>query len=220
MNSSPSTDELAKILWDYNHLEMPLQKSTAILVLGSHDLRVAQHGANLFLQGCAPLLIFSGGYGRLTQHLFQQPEAHVFAEVALRMGVPAERILVEDRSTNTGENIQFTRQLLQQRGLEISSFILVQKPYMLRRTYATFKMQWPDKAFLVSGPPIPYEDYPNETISREALINILVGDTQRIQVYPQKGFQVYQEIPAEVWLAFRELVARGYTAHLIPGSPV
>ena len=57
---------LAQQLWDYHHVNQNLQKSDCILVLGSHDLRVAERGAELYLQGWAPLLIMSGGLGRLT----------------------------------------------------------------------------------------------------------------------------------------------------------
>ncbi|RPH35134.1 MAG: YdcF family protein, partial [Planctomycetota bacterium] len=46
------------------------------------------------------------------------------------------------------------------------------------------------------------------------VISIMVGDLQRIRLYPGKGFQVPQEIPPEVWDAYRELVALGYDRHL------
>lgn len=210
-----STDELAKILWKYNNLEQSLKKSDAILVLGSNDIRVAHRGAELFLQGFAPLVIFSGGSGVLTNQLYDKPEAEVFADEATKLGVPKEKILIENKSTNTGENIVFTKKLLQDKGLDINSFIMVQKPYMLRRAFATFKQQWPGKEFVVAGPQISYENYPNETISKELLINIMVGDTQRIKVYPKKGFQIPQVMPDEVWTAYEELVKRGFTKHLI-----
>lgn len=210
-----STDELAKILWEYNNLKQSLQKSDVILVLGSNDIRVAQRGAELFLQGYAPLIIFSGGFGVLTNHLYDKPEAEIFADEAMKLGVPKKKILIENKSTNTGENIIFTKKLIEDRGLGVDSFIVVQKPYMLRRAYATFKKQWPEKEFTVTGPQISYEKYPNETISKDLLINIMVGDTQRIKVYPEKGFQIPQEMPSEVWTAYIELVKKGFTKHII-----
>lgn len=210
-----SDDQLALILWDYNNISQPLKKSDAILVLGSNDLRVAKYGSELFLKGYAPLLIFSGGYGGLTRDSFDKPEAEVFADEAIRLGVPKDKILIEKKSTNTGENIVFTRQLLEEKGLGLNSFIVVQKPYMLRRTYATFKKQWPGKEFVVTAPPISFEDYPNEAISKRMMIDIMVGDTQRIKEYPAKGFQIPQEMPPQVWLSFEELVKRGYNRRLI-----
>jgi uncharacterized SAM-binding protein YcdF (DUF218 family) len=131
------------------------------------------------------------------------------------MGVPEESMLIEDRSTNTGENVQFTRRLLTERGLDPESFILVQKPYMERRTFATFRKVWPEKDAVVTSPRISYEDYPTADIPRERVIHIMVGDLQRIRVYPARGFQIEQEIPGEVWEAYEGLVALDYTDNLI-----
>jgi uncharacterized SAM-binding protein YcdF (DUF218 family) len=208
-------DRLARKIWDYHHLNQRLEKSDAILALGSHDMRVAERAARLFLEGWAPLLIFSGGLGNLTRGLWDQPEAERFAEAAVRMGVPREKILIENRSTNTGENVRFTRELLEKRKIDPQKFILVQKPYMERRTYATFKKVWPEKQIIVTSPQISFEDYPNEEISQPEVINIMVGDLQRIRLYPAKGFQIYQEIPPEIWNAYQELIRLGFTQNLV-----
>jgi len=210
-----STDELAKILWDYNKLNQPVKKSDCILVLGSNDIRVAQRGVELFLQGLAPLIIFSGNVGILTKDMWDKPEAEIFAEEAIKMGVPKDKILIENKSTNTGDNILFTKQLLDEKGILVNSIILVQKPYMQRRAFATFKKVWPEKDVIVTAPQISFEKYPNEIVPKDVVINIMVGDTQRIKVYPEKGFQVPQEIPEKVWHAYEELVKRGFTNHLI-----
>lgn len=185
------------------------------MVLGSHDTRVAEHAVNLFLQGYSPDIIFSGGLGRLTEGQFTKTEAETFADIAIKRGVAKEKILIENKSTNTGENIQFTKELLFNRGLHFNSFILVQKPYMERRTYATFKKAWSDKEFIVTSPQIQFDNYPTEQISREDVINIMVGDLQRIRLYPEKGFQIVQQIPLEVWNAYEYLVEKGYTKHLV-----
>jgi len=95
---------LAQRLWDYHHVNHQLARADAIVVLCSHDKTVAKRGAALFLEGWAPLLIFAGGLGAITRHLWQEPEADQFAAIAVAMGVPKERILVENRSTNTGEH--------------------------------------------------------------------------------------------------------------------
>lgn len=100
-----NVDELAKIVWDYHHMGHQLRKADCILVLGSNDTRVAERGAEIFLSGYAPLIIFSGGVGKLTKDLFKKSEAEVFADIAIGMGVPKDKILIEPDSTNTGENI-------------------------------------------------------------------------------------------------------------------
>ena len=210
---------LAEKLWDYHQLHHELAPADAILVLCSHDTAVAERGAELFLAGYAPLLIFSGGLGVITRHLWQEPEADQFAAIAVGMGVPRERILIENRSTNTGENIQFTRQLLAEKQLSPNRFIVVQKPYMERRSYATFKRHWPEKDVVVTSPRVSFDDYltaySNKALSADDVVGIMVGDLQRIRVYAVKGFQIPQDIPDDVWAAYEELVRAGYRKYLV-----
>jgi uncharacterized SAM-binding protein YcdF (DUF218 family) len=209
------TVTLAKKLWDYHHVNHTLEKSDIIFVLGSHDVRVAERGADLYLQGWAPLIIFAGGLGRLTEGVFTQTEADMFAGIAIQKGVPKESILIENRSTNTGQNILLTQGLLKANGLDPQSFIVVQKPYMERRSLATFKKHWPEKKLIVTSPQITFEEYATDEIPLEMVIHIMVGDMQRIKIYAEKGFQVYQEIPEDVWDAYEQLVKLGYDEHLI-----
>ena len=206
---------LAQQLWDYHHTNQVPERSDCVLALGSHDLRVAERASELYLDGFAPLLIMSGGLGNFTKDMWSEKEADKFAAIALQKGVPENAILIENKSTNTGENILFTQKLLEEKGMYPQSFIVVQKPYMERRSYATFKKHWPDKKLIVTSPQISFKEYPTQEISMERVINIMVGDLQRIKIYPEKGFQIYQEIPAEVWNAFEKLVALGFDKHLI-----
>ena len=189
------------------------------MVLCSHDTIVAERGARLFLERWAPLLIFSGGFGGITRQLWTEPEADRFAAIAIGMGVPERSILVENRSSNTGENVQFTRDLLFARGLDPASFILVQKPYMERRTYATFKKVWPGKPIVVTSPRLSLDEYlagyAHQTLSADDAIAIMVGDLQRIREYPARGFQIPQPIPDDVWEAYLELVRAGYDRYLL-----
>ena len=210
---------LVEKLWEYHHLNHQLSHADVILVLCSHDKIVANRGAELFLEGWAPLLIFAGGLGSITSRLWQEPEADQFARIAIAMGVPKERILIENSSTNTGENILFTKRLLLQRRLDPQKFIVVQKPYMERRSYATFKKLWPEKDVVVASPRMSMDEYlsagSHDTLSANDVISIMVGDLQRIRLYPEKGFQIPQNIPDDVWQAYEELVEAGYDTHLL-----
>jgi uncharacterized SAM-binding protein YcdF (DUF218 family) len=215
----PEIRPLVERLWDYHQLHHELVRSDAVLVLCSHDTRVAERGAQVFQEGWAPLLIFSGGLGSITRELWSEPEADQFARIAVAMGVPRDRILVENQSTNTGENVRFTRDLLSACGLDLSSFIVVQKPYMERRSYATFKKVWPEKQVVVTSPRASLDEYlsgySNDALSVDDVISIMVGDLQRIRVYADKGFQIAQQIPADVWDAYERLVRAGYDRRLV-----
>jgi uncharacterized SAM-binding protein YcdF (DUF218 family) len=196
-----------------------LAPADAILVLCSHDERVAERGAQLFLEGFAPLLIFSGGRGAITSRLWDEPEAERFARIAISLGVPAERIVIEPNSTNTGENVRFTRQLLAEKGIDPQSFIVVQKPYMERRSYATFRQYWPEKQVVVTSPQASFDDYlaqyAHSSLTADDVVAIMLGDLQRIRFYPELGYQIAQEIPEDVWQAFEHLVDAGYDRYLI-----
>jgi uncharacterized SAM-binding protein YcdF (DUF218 family) len=213
------TYALAEKLWDYHLMKHQVTRADAILVLCSHDERVAERGAQLFHEGWAPLIIFSGGQGAITKSLWSEPEAERFAHIAVKLKVPREKILVESESTNTGENIEYTRRLVAERGLELHKFIVVQKPYMERRAFATFRKLWPDKEVIVTSPQVSFCDYlaeyANRSLTTADVVSIMVGDLQRIKLYPARGFQIPQEIPDDVWRAFEGLVRAGYDKYLI-----
>ena len=213
------TYALAETIWEYHLMKHQVAEADAILVLCSHDERVAERGAELFLEGWAPLVIFSGGRGAITGTLWDEPEAERFARIAISLNVPRESIIVEANSTNTGENIEFTKKLLAERELDLHKFIIVQKPYMERRAFATFRKVWPEKEVIVTSPQVSFPEYlaeyANRSLSASDVISIMVGDLQRIKLYPARGFQIAQEIPGEVWRAYERLVRTGYDKYLI-----
>lgn len=218
---NPSIDTAAKTIWDYMHMRQPLRKCDAIFVLGSRDERVASYAAELYRRGYGEWLIISGGVAHADDMLRtswgDKTEAEHFGVIAAGQGVPKDRLILENRATNTGQNIEYTYALLHERRIKPASLLLVQKPYMERRTYATFKKQWPDQQteIIVSSPPIPYAEYFDEQNPKSEIMHIIVGDLQRIKEYPEIGFQIEQEIPDKVRHAYETLISAGYTRHLI-----
>lgn len=210
-------DKNAKVVWDYMQLNQKLRKADCIFVLCSLDTRVAEYAARLYLEGYASKIIISGKGGELTKGRFLKAEAEVFADIIISAGVPFEDIILESKSTNTGENIRFTYELLKKLNKNFLSFILVQKPYMERRTFATFKKQWPEPntKFQVTSPRVTYDEYFTEDMPRDLVINIMNGDLQRIREYPKLGYQVEQDLPDNVWRAHEYLIDAGFTKHLI-----
>ena len=215
-------DSLAQKLWEYHQLHHQLEKADLILVLGSHDIRVAEYGAKLFLAHWAPLIMFSGtGYDHKDDLLsmswkkWGKAEADVFAEAAIKMGVPKEKVLIESKSMNTGQNIEYSKALLQEKGINPQKVILVQKPYMERRAYATIKKRWPQIEAIAASPRIPFEQYSTSDIPKETVINLMVGDLQRLMEYPAKGFQIPMEVPEDVRKAYERLIQLGFTKHSI-----
>lgn len=211
--------KLAQIIWDYMRYEQPLKKADLIMGLGSDDIRITEWASKLYLDGYAPKVLFTGGMANETYAYFDEPEAEAFAKRAVELGVRREDILIEPTATNTGENITKSYELLQAHQLMPATMILVQKPFMLRRTYATFMKQWPSDpkpTVMTSAIDLSMDDYvDDERYGFTRTVHIMVGDLQRIHEYPKLGFQIEQDIPDEVWAAYEELVRRGYTDRLL-----
>ncbi|MGF1910420.1 YdcF family protein [Vibrio kasasachensis] len=191
-------------------LDHSLEPVDCILVLGSNDVRVAEYAVDLYKQGLAGKILFSGGLGRLTAGVFSQSEAETFAAVARDMGVPSQDIITENQSTNSGENVLFSAKRCQELNLNFRRFILVQKPYMERRAYATFLKQWPHPVdfVAVSSTKQSFSDYFSEEIELFTVVEAMLGDFERIKTYPAQGFQIKQPIPEEVEFAYQAIKAR------------
>ena len=89
----------------------------------------------LYEEGKVKTFLLSGGIGPLSLDR-ETPEAEIFRQFLVKRGVPKERILVENRSRNTIENIDFSVELLKSLGydLEKTSFLVVTNDYHMRRT--------------------------------------------------------------------------------------
>lgn len=186
-----------------------------VVALGSHDERVAVRAAELVGEGHAGLLVATGGYGRITSITNTEPEAHVFRRVAIAHGVAPEAVLVEDRASNTLENITRTRALLEARGVVPASGILACKPYMERRALATAQRQWPAVAWTVTSPHATFATHATDGPAFTLMVSLMVGDLQRIAVYGERGHLVPQDIPMPVRRAFDALVQGGHDRFLL-----
>ena len=207
-----------QVIWDYLGMHQIPQKADVIVGFGNFNTNIARRAAELYLQGYAPKVLFTGGLGRNTEGLLPEPEAVRFAKVAMECGVPEEDILIEDRSTNTKENIEFTRQLLEEAGVPYGHVLGVHQPFMERRITAAMGVYWPDLSFSVTSPQVSIPDYLEDAkrqgITENAAVSVIVGDFQRMDLYAKKGFQLPQHIPEEAWNAFYRLVEMGFDKQL------
>ena len=178
-----------------------------------------EYVAQLYLRGLAPFILVSGqnASGGLQRTDWGMTEADKFAEVMVKNGVPRDKVILETEAVNSGENVRFSYELLKRMGMVPKKIILAQKPTMEKRAYATFRNYWPEENYelMVTSPPFSYEEYVGPIVDREMMINIMVGDLQRIKLYPAMGFQIPLEIPASVWDAYEKLVAAGFDRHLV-----
>nr|WP_167308306.1 ElyC/SanA/YdcF family protein [Streptomyces tendae] len=183
--------------------------------LGSHDLGVADTTADLYHRGMMPLIVFTGATSRTTRDRMPRGEAEHYRARAVELGVPTDAILVESRAQNTGENIRFSRQLLEERRAPISSALLISKPYEERRAYATACKLWPEVEWLSASTPMSLTEYVDSIGDAHLVIDMLAGAQQRLMIYPRHGFMIQQHVPDDVVAAYKRLRDAGFTSRLV-----
>lgn len=110
-----------------------LGKVDAIVVIsgGDTDARVAE-GVELYKDSWAPKIIFSGAAAS-----GDVSNALAMKRIAIRQGVPADNILIEEKAKTTNENAQNVAKII--KASNFKSIILVTSPYHQRRAYNSFR---------------------------------------------------------------------------------
>lgn len=205
----------ATLIWNYHQMGHEARSCSAAIGLGSHDLGVATTAADLYGGGLFPVVVFSGGKSPTTRARFPRGEAVHYREHALSLGVPDESILVEAKAANTGQNITFSRELLAEAEVAVESLLLISKPYMERRSYATCRKLWPEAEVVCASEPLELDDYIKSIGDEKLVVDMLVGDLQRVIEYPKLGFAVEQDVPGDVYDAYERLLGAGFDSRLI-----
>lgn len=208
----------ARVLWEFHQIPDEPRPTDVAIALGSHDIGVAEHAVDLFHAGRFPLIVFTGANAPTTVKDFPRGEAVQFAERAEELGVPRSALLVEPRATNTGENLTYSRELLTKHEISVSSATMISRPYQQRRAYATAQKLWPELDVVCSARTQELGAYIASIGSEKRVLDMLVGDTQRLWVYAEKGFAAPQEIDDRTKAAYERLVAAGYTSRLVAES--
>jgi uncharacterized SAM-binding protein YcdF (DUF218 family) len=222
LTDSPSTAAIpaylrtdVETLWRYHNMGHEPRRCDVGIGLGSHDLGVAVIATRLYHSGHFPYIVFTGANAPTTISTFPRGEAVHYREFAVSNGVPPERVIVEPRARNTAENLEFSNALLAELGVPVQSVLLMSRPYQQRRAYATCRKMFPDWDVVCYSNPLTLDDYVETIGDVRKVIDMLVGDTQRIKVYADKGFAIAQEMPAEVEHAYTGLVRAGFVSRLV-----
>jgi len=209
----------ARIVWEYLQLKHDPIPADVIVVFGTNDLRVARFAARLYHEGFGRSLVCTGGMahqGDLLATTWHKTEAEMYADEAVALGVPLDRIMLETRAANTAENVRFTRELLRRNAGHPRNVILATKPFMQRRVWATMAVEWPEVPASLASERMTLDEYFTEELPPEKVIPIMLGDLQRVWIYGRRGWSAAQIVPSEVMEAYRELKALGFTQQLLP----
>lgn len=153
-----------KAISDFIFIEDTPKKADIIFVPGGSSPQLMEKACQLFLEGWAPYILPSGGKNSsLPQY---ENEWQYFLSIAKKANIPEDRIILEDKATNTFENAKYSRIAIQNAEMRISKAILVCKSFHARRALLTYQYEFSkDIEFIV----IPVID--NRGISKENWIN-------------------------------------------------
>ncbi len=136
----PSQKEIEDITEFLQVYAEPDQADVAIL-FGGRFLDPAYIAVDLFNQKVVNRVVVTGGVNRYTQ----ANEAHTHRDILIERGVPETRMVVEDTSTNTLENVLFLlpklSAVVELSGL--SSIVVVTKWYHCKRAMMTLRAYLP-----------------------------------------------------------------------------
>jgi uncharacterized SAM-binding protein YcdF (DUF218 family) len=192
----------------------------AVIGFGMFDLSLPRVCGDLYVRGQARHIIFTGGIGAGTGDL-GGPEADVWRRTLrdTHPSIPDEAVIVENRSTNTGENVTFTAARLEHwrpelafgRGLR--RVVIVASPTRLRRVWLTFRRQQPEVRVTRHLPPVTVEHdaalYAGQGIDYR---QHLAGELGRIRAYPARGWIFDEPLPVDVAAAHDMLRAPSWEA--------
>lgn len=110
--------------------------SDAIIVVSGGDTTArTQAGIDLYNNGWAPYLIFSGA----AQDTSGPSNAETMKQQALQAGVPGRAIIIDENATNTQENAENTQSIFAER--DFNNVILVTSGYHQRRASLEFNKE-------------------------------------------------------------------------------
>lgn len=203
--------ESARVIFDYLYLKDALQKADVIMGFGHFDEKIPLTCVNLYKNGYGEKVIFTGGIGAGTADL-GMAEADYFADVWNRhLPQHKQNMLVENQSTNTGENMRFTMQLWQTHvGFKPKKkALIVANAYRQLRVWATCQWYMPEIEWINCPPTTDFgaERKMFEQKGEDFILH-LVGETERVFSYPEKGFMAKVNIPDKVKLAYESIKKR------------
>jgi len=174
-----------KQITNYIFLKSFPQKADLALVFGTRHQGAINKVYELYHNELIPKILISGGINRVTG----ENEALEMSQKLIRLGVDQDDIILEDNSTNSLENVLFSKKIIEQNfGFEkIKKIIAVVKHYHSRRALMTLKKHFSRDVRLI---PVTYEvygftidDWFNSELGRKKVLD----EWNKIPVYLAKG---------------------------------
>lgn len=215
--------ENIKKIYDYMVLNQTIEKCDLIIGCGCMDVSIPRKCASLLKDGYAKKILFTGGYG--TKHQFAEPEALVFKNIAMDEGVSEEDILLEMEATNTGDNFRYSKKIIEEKNILSDTILIVHNALSTRRTYLTAKSILKDKNIMITYPSLSFESF-YQNLEKKTFkelrytISVILGDIQRLIVYPQLNFLIYEKVPEDIIDSYFILKEMGFDQFIMDKAKI
>ena len=196
-------------LWEYPPTTIEsLDNAHVGILLGGmvnqdiHDLDRSNYNANsdriiqaaaLYKQGKISKILITGGSDTLLSHANRVPEADLVKESLISWGIPSADIWVERKSLNTYQNALYTKQVLDEMGVN-SKCILITSAFHMRRSIKCFQKQGvPVVPYAVDyktldTSQLPYPEYILPTEGAPSLFSRVFRELLGITAYKAAGY--------------------------------
>jgi hypothetical protein len=199
--------DAGKAVFEYLAVHDPVSvRADLIIGFGHFDPAIPRRCSELFVAGVASRILFTGGVGAGSADL-DMPEARFFRETARAHypQIPDSAFLLEQSSTNTGENVTFSLAMLAAHepllrpGHELRSAVIVANPYRQRRVWLTCRKQMGDVG-LHNAPPVSSFEQQAELFRAKGqdITGLLVGEVERLVRYGELGYMIACLPPPEI----------------------
>ncbi len=183
---------------DISYVKEKGKKATLTLVLGNEVIETITCLEHTINNPVSEYLMFSGGVGHSTKNLIanvesllkkkigEGAEADIMADTVVDWyGFDKTEIITENKSTNTGENINFTFETLKKRNIMPKSIILIQDPILQMRSFLTLKKyintNGLDTQIINFAPFVPTFHTDKEIRGMKRFISLLYGEIYRLK---------------------------------------
>jgi hypothetical protein len=153
------------------------------------DNQVLKQITDYFNNGFFPWVLVTGMIGK-AYYQTGKPLAHIMRDEFIANGIPSDKILIQDRSTNTLEDVQFSLDILDKHKIVPRHIAFLSKAHHSGRCFLTLRKFFPNQPLW----PITYEakyngiyvsakDWPEHPIAQGRVY----GEYLRIIKYSQLG---------------------------------
>ncbi len=215
-------------------------KVDAVILLGSSLISHLEMVSDMYHLGRFKKLLIVGGFGHSTKFLYEnietftsfkkyldknQSEADIYSKILMSFyHIPEESIMIENQSSNCGNNASYSYKMFSNHGLSYKRILLIQDPTMQRRSYASFLKEWKTEQveFFNYAPIAPelamdckgqlyFKELLNPPWTIERYVELVMGEIPRLRDdvngYGPKGagYIVHVDIPDKVEQAYQFL---------------